>query len=378
MKRTLLVTLDFPPMNGGVANYWSNLCRELPADEIVVLAPEGAGTIDFDIKQEYLIYRKNLLSKKTWIWPKWLPLLVETWRLITLEKIDFLIVTHVLPTGIIAYLLKKFLNLPYGLSIHGLDIAWTQNSKRKKWVTQKVLSEASWIISNSNYTKKLLHKYYPDLNTKEEIVYPCPNINNVEIPAVVKANLIKNNNLIDKKILLTVGRLIERKGQDMVIKSLPQVLKTVPETRYIIVGRGGDKARLEHLIKANHLEGKVIIYEKVANYELPAFYDLADVFIMPCRELKDGDVEGFGIVFLEAGNYKKPVIAGQSGGAIEAVEQNVTGLIVDPQNENEIAQAIIFLLQKPEKRKTLGLAGFNRAQTKFNWEEQAKKIINLL
>lgn len=378
MKRTLLATIDFPPMTGGVANYWANLCCELPNDSLVVLAPEGHNTIDFDVKQEYLIYRHEFISKKKWFWPKWLPLFLSIRRLITNEKIEFLIAAHILPIGTIAYISKRLFNLPYGISVHGLDLTLTQISPRKKWITRHILDSADWVITNSQFTKNLLKKYYPDIKAKIEIVYPCPNINLVPVPVVIKKNLINNNNLQNKKVILTVGRLIERKGQDMVLKAMPLVLKSVPDTKYIIVGNGPEKEKLEHLINQLGLQGCVVLYEKVGDYELPAFYDLADVFIMPCRELPSGDIEGFGIVFLEAGNYKKPVIAGRSGGAVEAVEHNLNGLLVNAQNENEIAQAIVSLLKNPDKARIFGEQGYKRVQKKFNWSEQARVLINLL
>ncbi|KKR04442.1 MAG: Glycosyltransferase, group 1 family protein [Parcubacteria group bacterium GW2011_GWC2_39_14] len=378
MKRTLLATIDFPPMTGGVANYWANLCRELPNDSLVVLASEGVNTIDFDVKQEYLIYRQKLINKNKWMWPKWWPLFLSIHRLIKSEKIGFLIVAHILPIGTIAYILKKLFNLPYGVSVHGLDLSLTQASSRKRWITRRILSSADWVMTNSEFTQTLLRKLFPDIEVKTEIVYPCPNINLEKVPQVIKENIIKNNDLSSKKVILTVGRLVERKGHDMVLKALPVVLKSVPETRYIVVGRGPDQSRLKQLAIELGIEKQVLFYEKVGDYELPAFYDLADVFAMPCREMPDGDVEGFGIVFLEAGNYKKPVIAGRSGGAVEAVEHNVNGLLVDPQNENEIAQALISLLQNKDKARTLGEKGYYRVQEQFNWAEQAKILNNLL
>ena len=99
---------------------------------------------------------------------------------------------------------------------------------------------------------------------------------------------------------------------------------------------------------------------------------------MPCRELNNGDIEGFGIVFLEAGMYEKPVIGGRSGGAVEAVEQGVNGLLVDPNSINEIAQALISLLTNKDKAQSLGEKGRKRVFDKFNWREQSKKIIKII
>jgi len=378
MKRTLLVTIDFPPMVGGVANYWANLCRELPSDDLVVLAEEYDGSIDFDIHQGYLIYRKNLISRSEWLWPKWLPLFFCTLKMIKQEKIKKLIVAHILPTGTVALIIKKLFHIPYIVSVHGLDISLSQVSEKKRRLTKRIMSGAESIMANSEYTKGLLLKYNLCSAEKVEVVYPCSNIQDQKVPQKIKENLIARNNLIDKKVILTVGRLIERKGHDKLIQALPLVLEKVPNLFYISVGDGPQKKYLQEQVDALKLNDKTNFYYDVLDYELPAFYDLSDVFIMPCRELTNGDIEGFGIVFLEAGMYDKPVIGGRSGGAVEAVEQGVNGLLVDPNSINEIAQALISLLTNNEKAKTLGQQGHKRVIDKFNWQEQGKKIIEIV
>ena len=378
MKRTLLVTIDFPPMVGGVANYWSNLCRELPNDDLVVLAEEYDGSIDFDIHQDYLIYRKNLISKNEWLWPKWLPLFFSTIKLIKQEKIKKIIVAHILPTGTVALIVKKLFHIPYIVSVHGLDISLSQVSEKKRRLTSKIMSGAESIMANSEYTKGLLLKYGLCSEDKVEVVYPCSNITDQKTPQKIKENLIERNKLADKKVILTVGRLIERKGHDKLIQALPLVLEKVPNAFYVSVGDGPQKKYLQEQVDILKLNDKTNFYYDVLDYELPAFYDLSDVFIMPCRELNNGDIEGFGIVFLEAGLYEKPVIGGRSGGAVEAVEQGVNGLLVDPNSINEIAQALISLLTNKDKAQSLGEQGRKRVFEKFNWKEQSKKIIKII
>lgn len=378
MKRTLLVTIDFPPMVGGVSNYWANLCRELPQDDLVVLAPEFDGSIDFDIQQNYLIYRKELISKLKWFWPKWLPLFFSVLKIVKQEKIQRIIVGHLLPTGTVALILKKILRIPYVVSVHGLDVAYTQASHRKKHLAKKIVDNAERVISNSVFTKKLLQQYGLCDEDKVELVYPCANIKSTNVPEKIRDNLIKGNNLLGKKVILTVGRLIERKGQDKILEALPQVLLSCPDAFYISVGHGPKKESLIEIAEKLGVSDNVCFYYDVMDYELPAFYTLADVFVMPCRELDDGDIEGFGIVFLEAGMFCKPVIAGRSGGAVEAVEHGNNGLLVDPININEIAQAIITLLKNKGKADLLGSQGYKRVQEQFNWSEQAKKIISII
>jgi len=184
--------------------------------------------------------------------------------------------------------------------------------------------------------------------------------------------------LENKKFILTVGRLIERKGQDKVIEALPRIMRVAPDVTYLIVGRGSKLDELRMKVKDMKLNRQVRFFTDILDSELPAFYQNAELFIMPSRQLADGDVEGFGIVYLEANFYGLPVIGGRSGGAAEAVEQGVNGLLVDPLSVNDIAQAIMSLLTNPARAREFGERGRRRVAARFNWAEQAKELIRAI
>jgi len=377
MNKTLLATIDFPPMVGGVANYWANLNRHLPSDELIVLAPEFEGSHSFDIHQNYLIYRKNLISKKKWFWPKWLPLLIFMYRLVKRENIKTIIAAQVLPIGTAAYLISKILPIKYIVSVHGMDVKVPKVCSRKYKIMRKVLQKAEYIIANSQFTKGAVE----DLgitSDKIKIVYPCPNIQHTEVDAMLKEDIIEEYDLENRKILMTVGRLVERKGHDRVIQALCQVVKRFPDILYVIIGKGCNLANLQCLVNRFNLKSNVCFLDSVDDDELQVFYDLADVFIMTSRELSSGDVEGFGIVYLEANNFKKPVIAGRTGGAVEAVEDGVNGLLVDPDNFRDIYKAIIKLFKNKEYAQCLGENGYERNNNRFNWPSQAEKLGEIL
>lgn len=378
MLKTLLATIDFPPQFGGVANYWANLIRLLDKERIIVLAPECDNSLDFDIEQNYLIYRKNLISKKTWLWPKWLPLLIEMYHVVRSEKIQKVIVTHVLPVGTVAYLIKKTLDVPYIISLHGLDLALSKQNKWKHWLVKKILQNADHLIVNSEFTGNLLINFDSRVQKKTIVVYPCQNVN-FEICDQGKTKaFLEKNDLVNKKIILTIGRLIERKGQDLVIEAMLKVLEKVPAAIYLIVGQGERLNFLRGKVKLLGLTDQIKFFTDALDSELPLFYETSKLFVMPCRELDNGDVEGFGIVFLEANVYGKAVIAGRSGGAIEAVEHELNGLLVDPKNVDEIAQAVVSLLENEERADRLGDQGRRRVEKKFNWKIQAKKLNEIL
>jgi len=294
------------------------------------------------------------------------------------EKIKKIIVGHILPTGTVALVLKKLLRVQYIVSIHGLDINLTQASSRKRRLAKLIVRNAEKIIANSNYTKQALINACGCDATKVEIVYPCPNISYEPQEEKIVASIRDKYNLQNKKVILTVSRLVERKGHDKVIQALPKVLEKIPNAVYLIVGAGANLKYLKELVALLKLEDHVLFFTDIADTELPGFYQLADVFIMPSRKLAGGDIEGFGIVYLEANGFGKPVIAGRSGGAVEAVEDNVNGLVVDPESIIEIADALIKILSDEALSKRLGEAGKIRIAKKFNWFEQAKRLIALL
>lgn len=378
MKKTLLVTIDFPPMFGGVANYWGNLVKHFSPNDLMVLAPEYKDSISYDTKQEQVICRRRLFSDSVWLWPKWLPLVVETFKICRREGIEKIIVAHALPTGYTAWLVKFFLGIPYVISAHGLDIALAARNSRKRKLLEFIVRGAESIIVNSEFTKGLMMAVTGADVNKIKVIFPCPNVVYQKVSAD-KLNTIKNKyNLHGKKIVLTVSRLIERKGQDKVIMALPEVIKEIPEVVYLIVGRGPQLNTLKSLVHSLRLTDKVVFFEDILNDELPMFYTLQDVFIMPTRELADGDIEGFGIVYLEANAFGKPVIAGRSGGAVEAVIHGVNGLIVDPLDVRAIGLALIDLFRDERKAKELGLNGGKRINEKFNWAQQAGELKKVL
>lgn len=367
--------MDFPPEIGGVANYWGNLLLNLPEDKVVVLAPENDNSLDFDVKQKYVVYRRRLLTTSSRVWPRWWPYLWQVYRLCRVESPEQIIVGQVLPGGTIAWLMKKILNIPYILSFHGLDISMAQMTKRRKKWFRFLVNSASKIIVNSDFTKQKLILVMGTVKAPIEIVYPCASI----LPLNEYSDLILNDfvdrySVKNKKIILSVGRLVERKGFDQMIRVVSNIRRKMPFIHYFIVGRGPDKNRLESIVVHHNAEKYVTILSDVSDDELPYFYKLADLFVMLPRELADGDVEGFGIVFLEANLFHLPVLAGNSGGVPEAVENNVSGVLVDSSDIMQIQQAAESLLKNDENRRLMGDLGFERAQRLYNWPAQAKRL----
>jgi phosphatidyl-myo-inositol dimannoside synthase len=337
---TLLITFDYFPNVGGVARYLFSYAKKNNVDVL-------CGDADFVDEKEQGVSRKKLLWSA---WPKWLPLLF--WGLVYSRRYKKIVASHILPAGYAALLAKK----PYILILHGLDIINAGKGKWKRYWAKKILDRADKIIVNSRATGELLRQIFGDLY-KYEI--ECPAIFPLRPP---EKDLKAEYGLADKKIILSLGRLVKRKGHEKIIRLLPQILREAPEAVFVIAGGGPERQELQNLAKTFGVPEQVIFLGKVKESELPEIYDMCDIFAAPSLPSKD-DWEGFGMVCLEAAYFAKPVIVTNVGGLPEAVENNVTGFVV--QNDEELFEKIILLLKDEELRNQLGEVGKERVKKYF-------------
>jgi len=351
-KNVLLFTLEYPPFKGGVANYYGNVVKYYK-DDIFVLTG------------------KKLLK------PHWIFSLLYLWRVIKKDKINTVLVGHILPLGTVTWLLHKILKFDYIVFLHGMDLTFAMKVPRKKQLAVKILRDAKKVICVNSHVAKLLEdNFSSDIFTKVAVVNPGIHLRIRNKESGIKNELIEKYNLTGKKVLLQVGRLVERKGVDIVLKAMPKVLQECLDLVYVIIGIGPELKNYELRITNYELTNNVILVTDADDEELQAWYELCDIFIMPSRDM-DGDFEGFGIVYLEANAHGKPVIGGDSGGVRDAVKDGVNGLLVNPVSTEEIKNAIVKLYKDDELRKKLGAQGKEWAR-KFEWEKQVEKIVKLL
>jgi len=176
-----------------------------------------------------------------------------------------------------------------------------------------------------------------------------------------------------------VGRIIERKGHDLVLRALPKIIGHFPNVLYCVVGIGPYEKELREEMDRLHLTDRVRLMGKVPDEELVFLYNACGIFVMPSREIqKDGHIEGFGIVYLEANACGKPVIGGNSGGVVEAVREDETGLLVDPASPDDLAEKVILLFSNPEKAGEMGRKGREWVRSSFDWNEYARKAHHFL
>ena len=381
MPKSLLITLEFPPFHGGGAHYYYNVVKHLPAGQVVVLAPFSLQAAAFDAVQPFTIVRDRRLNKlqrpsrlKLISWWRQLRLLGAIRETVKHYHIELIQVGNVLPLGTLAMLLRR--KLPYLLYAHGLDILLPQRSRQKKRLLKRIITHARYIVANSRFTRDALLNLGAS-GEKIAVVYPCPHLSQTRISSEQLEQFRREHRLVGKRIILTVGRLVERKGHDQVIAALPSVLKRVPDAAYVIVGDGPYRSALQQLVRERNLGGHVTFLGRLDETGMATCLEACDVFAMPSRRI-GADVEGFGMVYLEAALFGKPAIAGRSGGATEAVLNDLTGLTVDETDTAQVAHALINLLTNRAYADRLGFQAMQRTLEEFTWDRQVQKLIDLL
>lgn len=377
--RTLFITEWFSPDVGGSITIYKNIYSRYPKEDIYILSKKTKGYKEYDKHSPFFI-RRVPYRRYPFLKPEsliiYLAYLWKAFWIIKRYKIKLIHCDKVLPAGLVAFYLCKFMGTPYIVYAHGEEVSlYLQHSYAKKKMRQ-VFNGANKIIVNSNFTKRMLIK----MGVKEEkpvIIHPGVDTS-VFNPKVDSESVRLKFNLENKLVLLTVGRLQKRKGQDMVIQAMPELCKLFPNLVYLIVGDGKDKTFLQNLTRNLNMEERVIFAGEVVESELPFYYAACDVFIMANRQMQGGDVEGFGLVFLEASACGKPVIGGNSGGVPDTIINGETGFLIDGTKKEEIVNAVNELFRNREKANEMGKNGREWVvDQNFNWDSIYDRIKSL-
>jgi phosphatidylinositol alpha-1,6-mannosyltransferase len=369
--KILILTADFPPIIGGIQTYSYETARNLAmlGEDILVLSPKNEGWEKVDKGQNFEITRMSLPENNYLkIFTMFFYLVYYSLRF----KPDIIICTAWFPSGVPAYVFTKISGIPYVVPAYALELLTPPEGSFQMRIMLNVLGDASRILPIGTYTRSIL----TELGIEERLISIIPvGVNPSDYIKKERSGIVKKYKLENKKIILTVSTLIyPYKGHDRVIKALLEVLEHIPDAVYLIVGNGPLRPSLEKLVSDLGLKEHVIFAGYVPGEELPSYYHACNVFIMPSSEDRSkGYVEGFGIVYLEANACCKPVIAGRCGGALDAVVDGKTGLLVDPLSIEEIAKALIKLLSDEEYAKKLGENGRERVRKEFDWKIIAEK-----
>ncbi len=392
-KSTLILSANFYPIEGGIQTYMYELAANWENEKLTVVCyQERNEDMQQDepfkirrVKKELSSYGKGvktllpllqsrlgmrfffLLIKNRWFVRSISLLWNESFKHI--DENCVIQCSKPLNLGIIGLAGKILKRSKLVIYIHGSELF--MDKKREKLMSF-VLNNADLVIANSSYTRSLAEKLgvtktidVINLGAKTEAFFPLIDKEKKKSIAA-KYDLPQN-----AEIILTISHLVPRKGHDLVIKAMSQLKRD--KLYYLIVGQGDNERNLRELTDKLSLSQRVIFCGFVQNDELNSYMNLCDIFVMPNRKEGD-DVEGFGIVFLEANSCGKPVIGGNSGGVVDAVIDGVTGFLVNPHSATELSEKIEYLLNHPELGEEMGQKGLERVKNEFNWENVCKQI----
>lgn len=368
MSTILLFSPDFPPWDGGVAVWAEKLAQFVMRQgrHVVVAAPQQlAEDAAFDARQSYPVVRLRSFKDR---YLKYVSAHLTVRRLVRAYR----------PAHILALTWHPFANAalrwapaaPLTLIAHGNDFMesrWQRPFWRRRM--SRAFAGARHVIAVSRETERALTRLLPGLAAKTTVLYP--GVDPEEFPCLGQPP--------EPPVLLTLGRVVQRKGQDRVIQALPAILSEFPEVEYWIAGRGADVPRLQALARELRLERKVRFLGFVPAEERIRLYERCSVYLMPSRTIGErGDFEGFGITYLEANACGRPVIGGRSGGVTDAVLDGETGFLVDPESPCEIAARTIELLRDPALAARLGAQGRTRIEREMNWDVATRRLLELM
>ena len=370
VPKTLVVTNDYPPRVGGIQRTLHALVRQLPPERVTVLAPRWEGSAAFDATEPYRVVRYH----STFMWPT--PEVADlVGSVVRQSGIEVVLFGNALPLGLLGPRLART-GTPYLLAAHGVEY-WLSLLPGASTMMRRAASRAARIpVMCSAYVARVVRTSVPD-RVPVSVLYPGADIERFH-PDLPTEDIRSRYGIGDDPLVVCVSRLVERKGQDVLIRALPAIRRRVPGARLLIVGGGRYRQRLEAM--ANQLPaGSVVFSGEVSEEDLPRHYAVGDVFAMPCRTRRGGfEVEGWGNVFIEAAACGRPVVAGDSGGAPEAVEDGVTGLVVDGRHDGAVAEAVASLLADPHRGAAMGKAGRARVERRLTWPRAAETLARWL
>lgn len=379
MKKTLLLTENFPPKEGGSGRWFWELYSRLPNDKVLIVANDTPEGREFDKTHELDIVRIELESTEWGLAStKGLGFYWETIRkvlkLIKEHDIEEVHCGRVIPEGVIARALKLLAGARYNCFVHGEDVETAATSREHSLIVQNVCKNASMLICNSENTANIVRKLGFDSGSKCEVLHPGVDTSRFEV-AAPDTSFRQKMGWSGKRVLLTVGRLQRRKGQDFLIKSMPALLKEFPDLFYAVVGRGECYDELISLVDQHKLHDNVCVYPNMDDEALIKCYQQCDIFILPNRTI-DNDIEGFGMVLVEAQVCGKPVIAGDSGGTRETMNIGKTGHIIDCGSTENLLNGLRPILRHREiVDGEVDIADY--AKKRFNWDQHVAKAKRL-
>ena len=372
----LFVTNDFGPRAGGIETFIIGLIQRRPFGQTIVYTSfqENSERYDADWLTNYGVRVIRDRSKILLPTPR---VAFHLRNIVKSEGITTAAFGAAAPLGLLSASIKRAGVRRTVALTHGHEVWWAKVFPFNL-LLRRIGSTVDVLTYLGEFTRNAI-SHGLTVQAQQSMVKIAPGIDVEHFLPTDASALRKSLGLTEKKVIVSVGRLVHRKGQDRLIEAMPEILKTVSNAHLLLVGEGPHRDHLQKLIQKHRLEGSVTLIGRIDYKDLPLYICVGDIFAMPSRSRLMGlEVEGLGIVYLEASACGLPVLAGNSGGAPDAVVQNETGLVVDGTNNKEIADAAIELLTKVDLSKKMGAAGRQWIVENWRWEIWSRSFEDLL
>jgi phosphatidylinositol alpha-1,6-mannosyltransferase len=373
MPNVLIVTNDFPPRAGGIQSFVHALALRLPPGQVAVYAPAWAGAAAFDREQPFPVVRH----------PTSLMLPVPSVRRRAVQALaeygcDSVLFGAAAPLGLLAPALRTAGAKRIVAVTHGHEAGWAALPGARA-LLHRIGDSVDMVTYLGEYFRVRLARAL-SAAAGAQMARLAPGVDTAEFrPGAGGAAIRDRLGLAGRPVVVCVSRLVARKGQDTLIRAWPAVRAAVGDPALLLVGGGPDAGRLRRLAREQGVAGSVLFAGQVPVADLPAYYDTGDVFAMPCRTRRRGlDVEGLGIVYLEASATGLPVIAGDSGGAPDAVINGETGYVVPGRSVTALAGRLTELLADPAAARAMGEKGLAWVDREWRWDLVARRLEQIL
>ena len=376
-KKILLVTNDFGPRAGGIETFVIGLLERIKGHEVTVFTSQQGDTSVYDQQWIEKFGVRVIRDQSKILLPSWRVTRAAK-KIVAAKNINVVVFGAAAPLALMSPSLRKSGVKKIIALTHGHEVWWAKIFPFRLAI-KRIGKNVDHLTYLGEFTRQAISK---PLTRKSatEMVKIAPGIDTAHfIPQPDAMQKREELGLQDKKIIISVGRLVHRKGQDNLIQAMPAVLKKIPNAHLLLVGEGPYRKHLEKLVMKSSLEQNVTFAGRIMYDRLPSYLSAADLFAMPSRSRFFGlEVEGLGIVYLEASACGIPVVAGNSGGAPDAVLEGVTGLCVDGTNIEQITAAIVEICSDAERASHMGAAGRNWIVNQWRWDIWSKEFNALL
>ena len=376
MEKILCITNDFGPRAGGIETFVIGLIERLPFGSVIVYTSAQEKSAPYDLKwlQDFGV---EVVRDKSKILLPTPGVAYCVNALVRERKISTVFFGAAAPLGLLSKGLRRAGVKEIVALTHGHEVWWSKVFPFT--LAMKIISrQVNTLTYLGEFTRNAISKSVTKV-AAQSMVKIAPGIDTDHFSPQDARELRNELGLSEKKVIVSVGRLVHRKGQDVLIEAMPAIIKDVPDAHLLMIGEGPYRGYLENRVKALGIQESVTFIGRIQYVDLPMYLCVGDLFVMPSRSRLAGlEVEGLGIVYLEASACGLPVIAGDSGGAPDAVLEGQTGLVVDGTQKSEVASAVVELLLDPERSQAMGIRGREWIIQEWRWEIWSARFAELL